>query len=270
MTGIYSITNLFNNKIYIGWTSNFNNRKSKHFYELLNNIHKNQHLQKAFNKYGIENFKFEILEICALEYCLSQENYWANMLNVHNKNYGYNKRPTSPLGKTINTLEIRQKISSSNKGKKQSKETIEKRHLSRLKNKGFIFSEEHKLKLSIAAKNRPPMSLVTREKISSYQKAKPFKRESIDKMLATKLEKKKIRDLLKQQEKINKIYVKRIPSNKRSVYIYTANLEFIKEVDSICKVWEQGYMSKISVSRALKNGKSINNYKLRYKNDIKK
>jgi len=60
--GIYKITNIINNKIYIGSTNCLLRRKKEHFRHLKSNYHYNRKLQNAFNKYGIENFKFEILE----------------------------------------------------------------------------------------------------------------------------------------------------------------------------------------------------------------
>lgn len=54
---VYKITNLVNNKIYIGITDNYkkrwSNEKSKS---------SNQVISKAIQKYGVENFKFEVLK----------------------------------------------------------------------------------------------------------------------------------------------------------------------------------------------------------------
>lgn len=61
--GIYQIKNLINNKIYIGSSTNIDKRWNNHIYKWLKNTHPNLHFQNAFNKYGIENFIFEILEI---------------------------------------------------------------------------------------------------------------------------------------------------------------------------------------------------------------
>ena len=62
------------------FTSNFKNRFYQHKNNLLKNKHCNSYLQNAVNKYGIENFKFEILEECDKEFLNSQENYWVQML----------------------------------------------------------------------------------------------------------------------------------------------------------------------------------------------
>ena len=100
-SGIYSITNLVNNKIYIGCAKNIDNRRRTHYSILKRNKHPNKHLQFAYNKYGIKNIIFEIIEYCNKEFLYSQENYWCNLLNVHNQKYGYNIAPTSPLRTSV-------------------------------------------------------------------------------------------------------------------------------------------------------------------------
>jgi group I intron endonuclease len=61
-SGIYIIRNIINNHIYIGCTTNFYNREKQHFAMLKNNKHHSKHLQNSFNKYGVNNFKFEIID----------------------------------------------------------------------------------------------------------------------------------------------------------------------------------------------------------------
>lgn len=58
---IYEIRNIQNNKVYIGQTWVPENRQRRHFSDLRNQRHDNPHLQKAFIKYGEENFVFNIL-----------------------------------------------------------------------------------------------------------------------------------------------------------------------------------------------------------------
>ena len=63
MGSIYKIINVVNGKLYIGSTMHkFSKRKSEHLTALRKGYHFNSHLQSAWNKYGEENFIFEILE----------------------------------------------------------------------------------------------------------------------------------------------------------------------------------------------------------------
>lgn len=63
-SGIYSITNVLNKKIYIGSAVNIKKRWSDHRYCFLKNKHHNSHFQSAWNLYGESNFKFEVIEYC--------------------------------------------------------------------------------------------------------------------------------------------------------------------------------------------------------------
>lgn len=88
-TGVYTITNTLNGKMYVGSSSaSIKKRWSTHISTLNSNTHHNQHLQHAWNKYGKEVFIFEILVTSLPEYCLSEEQYWLNILNT--KILGYN------------------------------------------------------------------------------------------------------------------------------------------------------------------------------------
>ena len=77
MIGIYSITNKLNNKRYIGQSIDIETRIKRHFRELRRGVHHCHHLQRAFDKYGEDNFETEILLICNENDDLNEkENYW--------------------------------------------------------------------------------------------------------------------------------------------------------------------------------------------------
>lgn len=61
--GIYKITNLINGKCYIGKSEDIEYRKKKHFKELEEYKHHSSYLQEDYNKYGRDNFSFEIIEV---------------------------------------------------------------------------------------------------------------------------------------------------------------------------------------------------------------
>jgi group I intron endonuclease len=93
-SGIYTITCLANNKIYVGSTTRlFCQRWGDHKAMLNKGKHTNIHLQRAWNKYGSEAFVFEILELCDKEFILSIEQYWINMLDSYSK--GFNRNPNA-------------------------------------------------------------------------------------------------------------------------------------------------------------------------------
>lgn len=75
--GVYCITNKINNKIYIGSTSRqFYLRYHQHKSDYLVGKREIKILYRAFDKYGIDNFKFEIVCICKKEDCIKMEQFY--------------------------------------------------------------------------------------------------------------------------------------------------------------------------------------------------
>jgi group I intron endonuclease len=130
-SGIYRITNIINNKIYIGSSRNIKKRFYHHKGVLKNNKHCNKYLQYSYNKYGKENFIYEILEICNENIIIEREQFY---IDLYNPDY--------------NILKTAYSFS----GYKKSREVIEK---IALKNRGLIRTEELKKRWSIIKKNNP-------------------------------------------------------------------------------------------------------------------
>ena len=65
VSGIYKITNLINNKFYIGSSKNIESRWAYHKAKFKSNEETSNKLYSDFKKFGLENFKFEILEKCS-------------------------------------------------------------------------------------------------------------------------------------------------------------------------------------------------------------
>ena len=63
ISGIYEIRNLITGDCYIGSSMNITQRKNRHFRDLKNNSHHSIILQRAYCKYGIDAFMFNIIEI---------------------------------------------------------------------------------------------------------------------------------------------------------------------------------------------------------------
>jgi group I intron endonuclease len=120
---IYKTTNLIDNKFYIGKDKR-NDPKYLGSGLLLN---------RAIKKYGIENFKKEILEQCETEEQLCErEKYWIKETKA--QEIGYNIADGGHGGNTY-TEETKKRISELFKGRYISPETKEKRNQTRIKNK---------------------------------------------------------------------------------------------------------------------------------------
>jgi group I intron endonuclease len=63
MAVIYKITNMVNDKYYIGSAQSFEKRKWQHINDMRRGVHKNPRLQAAWNKYGPDAFVFEVIEV---------------------------------------------------------------------------------------------------------------------------------------------------------------------------------------------------------------
>ena len=92
---IYKITNKFNNKCYIGSTANFKRRKYEHIIGSTSESYPcyNYPLQRAFRKYGIDNFSFEIVEdnISDKDIAQKEHDYIIKFNSLVNTGNGYNQ-----------------------------------------------------------------------------------------------------------------------------------------------------------------------------------
>ena len=77
MSYIYKITNILNDKIYIGKTnSTIEQRWKQHCSDRKRTRCEKRPLYDAMNKYGIENFTIEEVEQCSPEEASEREKYW--------------------------------------------------------------------------------------------------------------------------------------------------------------------------------------------------
>lgn len=113
ISGIYRIKNILNNKCYYGSSKDINKRWNRHKNELNKNKHGNILLQKSWNKYGNENFIFEIIEECDINLLLEKEQYYLDKnpeFNISKKSSGCDNISDNP-----NRNEIIKKMSIANK-----------------------------------------------------------------------------------------------------------------------------------------------------------
>lgn len=251
-SGIYTITNTIDGKMYVGRATYLTGRLSTHKSNLLNNKHQNIHLQRAWNKYGAESFLFEVLVECEKEHLASEEHYWCNLLNVHNDIYGYNIEPTSPKNIIKRSPETIEKM-------KNRKYTDEQREEMRKRMLGRKVSEETRQKMSQAGKKRI-WTEETRKKISEANKG----RKHSDEMRKKCSERLKGKPGFMTGRKFTPEQLKRLseahkgqkPTNigvhigiKRAIVQYALSGEYIRDWDSMieagkeigksrCYIWE--------------------------------
>lgn len=84
MIGIYKITNNLNGKSYIGQSVDIKRRWNEH----KRNIGSNKNpMYLDFEKYGLDNFSFEILEECEITKLDEREIYWISNYNTYKQGY---------------------------------------------------------------------------------------------------------------------------------------------------------------------------------------
>jgi len=160
MAFIYKVTNKVNGKLYVGQTRcQFSKRKREHINDA--NIGRGYKLENAINKYGKDNFIWEILyETENIEELDPKEIFFIQKYKANNKKYGYNSTEGGEgsyirTPKTITLLKESRKGQHSGKnnpmyGKKHTKEAKKKMGV----NKGKKLSEEQRRKISESLKGK--------------------------------------------------------------------------------------------------------------------
>lgn len=163
MAVIYRITNMVNNKYYIGSAESFARREWQHRNNLKRGVHTNPHLQASWDKHGGEAFVFEVLaEVPEGKTAFEVENTYLHahvgLLECYNVNTdAIGMRTGIPMSKETRALvsaKVQKAIAEGRGGCFiPSKETRKKMSVSLTGNqnaKGHIRTEEHRQNLSIA------------------------------------------------------------------------------------------------------------------------
>lgn len=185
-SGIYRITCIVNNKIYIGSAVNLYQRWNRHMSELRRGKHKNNHLQNAWNKYGEENFSIEVLEFCGKDELMTKEQDWIDQLRPHDRTIGFNKTidTRAPMRGFQVTDETREKLRRVHLGKPKSPEAIRKVSIARTgkklppehcaniskAKKGTIVTDETREKLRASSRHLSPSPETIKAMILAHQK----------------------------------------------------------------------------------------------------
>jgi len=169
--GIYIIINVLNNKVYVGQSVNVLARTVSHWAYFRSGKHHNAHIQSAFNKYGENSFRIDILEKCEIYELDEKEKYYIEKYKSTDCNFGYNKESGGSLNKKV-SIESRKKLSETKKKWKPSKEHLRKLHEGGKKSNSIRFvSLETRSKMREYRLNNP-VSPETRKKISASLRGK--------------------------------------------------------------------------------------------------
>ena len=141
LSGIYTINNTVDGKVYVGSSANLYERKAAHWNHLKNNKHHNPHLQNAWNKYGKDCFVFEAVMVVPIICLIEFEQKIVDHLKTRGESL-YNMRVC------VETC----------LGVKRSDEF---RRQSSLRNVGKVLTEEHKIKISLSEMCRPYPALIS-------------------------------------------------------------------------------------------------------------
>ena len=137
-----------NGKKYFGQSIDLERREKQYFNQ---NHFPNDHLKNAFNKYGKENFNFEIIKVCKEKYLDRFEKLYIQIYDTMNRKKGYNKESGGHQNKH-HSDEYKQKMSELRKG--ENNPFYNKTHTSETKrkmsksHKGKPKSKQHKLNIS--------------------------------------------------------------------------------------------------------------------------
>ena len=165
---IYKATNLINGKVYIGQTIKpLNRRKIEHFSSAKTN--NKTYFWKALSKYGIDNFKWQVICICSnIDSLNEQEEYYIKFYDSMNVGYNLMSGGNNGFHSEITKKKMSKKHSGKNnpmygkksamKGKRFSKEARKNMSESQQGEKHWNYgkhrSEETKRKIGNALQGR--------------------------------------------------------------------------------------------------------------------
>ena len=142
-SGIYFITNTANGSGYIGSAYNLHTRWHRHKSSAMRGVHHNIHFQNAWNKYGEDSFKYEIVEYCSIEAIEEREQFWLDMFWTREE-CGVSGRPIYNICREARICTVTKGLPLTEERKKKISEKL----------KGREFSEEHRAKIGLKHKGR--------------------------------------------------------------------------------------------------------------------
>jgi group I intron endonuclease len=184
--GIYKIENLVNGDFYLGGSRDLHKREIYHRSFLRRNVSKHILLQKAYNDFGAENFKFKVLLYCEP---FELNRYEQKLMDLWNPKYNVLKEDVNTRKGIPCYDESKIKLSKKNRGQRRSDEVKMKMSLSQRGNKNCLdraVSDETKQKISAGNKGKY-ISDETKQKMSLVRKGRKQSPEHIKNRVESKL-----------------------------------------------------------------------------------
>ena len=103
---VYEITNVIDDRVYIGSTINLDKRWCEHKRDLMNNSHQNIHLQRFVNKYSIDSISFHIIEKIDNKNLLTKEQHY---LDITKNKFNIATDSSAPMMGKHHTKEAKEK-----------------------------------------------------------------------------------------------------------------------------------------------------------------
>lgn len=216
LCGIYCIRH--DDRFYIGQSIDIKTRWARHRRNLINQVG-NPKIQNSWNKYGADQFSFEVIEICQVELLTEREQYWIDTLD--SLNTGFN---CGPAGSSTNTGghmtdEAKQHLSNLYKGIPRTPEvtakiaagvkaqanTPEGKLMRSINRTGHTHSEESKKKMADASRG-VVMSEETKNKLSLSLKGRPKSQETKERMMQSRLKRAAEKASAKAEQQTNQSY----------------------------------------------------------------
>lgn len=169
ISGIYLIELLNSGRFYVGSSVDILHRWDCHKSDLIKNSHHSILLQRAWNKYGADNFEFKILELVKnIDNLFLQEQYWIDGLGA------------ACIGFNISPYAERTRMSPASILKGAKKRTGQKRTLeARAKMRAAKLRNPTRFWLG---KKRAPVGEKTRKKLSLAHKGRIYSKETLQRM----------------------------------------------------------------------------------------
>lgn len=166
ISGIYIIVHVKSGKVYIGKAENIRKRWHDHKHTLNNGNHHNRYLQRAWNKYGEQAFKFQILEYCSIEHFEAREKHYIAIYKVRGLAYNMTDGGEGVLG-IVHSSETKKKMSIAANARWES---LDYRAIMVAKHKGKTIPLEQRAKMSLAHKGHKPTAEAHEKSIITNRK----------------------------------------------------------------------------------------------------